>query len=212
MPASSLRSLPDGADGRSQIPRLSVYKAVTAFESPEADAKLLRASGSEPEAFGRFYDRYESAVAAYFLKRVGEPEVAADLTAEVFASALAAAPRYRPRGPTAAAWLFAIARNTLVSSIRRGQVEAKARHRVGFGAVELAPDSLRRLAVADGDRWVSEMLGRLPPTQRDAVRARVLEDRDYGEIARQLRTSELVVRQRVSRGLTTLRKQMEERT
>lgn len=178
----------------------------------EADAELLRASCSDPEAFGRFYDRYESAVAGYFLKRVATPELAADLTAEVFAKALAAAPRYRPKGPTAAAWLFAIARNTLVSSLRRGQVEAKARRVLGFGRIELADESLGRLAAADGDRWVSEMLERLPPEQRDAVRARVLEDRDYGEIARELRSSELVVRQRVSRGLARLREQMEERT
>jgi RNA polymerase sigma-70 factor (ECF subfamily) len=184
---------------------------VTAFE-PETDAELLRASSSEPEAFGRFYDRYETAIASYFLRRVGEPEVAADLTAEVFASALAAAPRYRPREPTAASWLFAIARNTLVSSLRRGRVEAKARRRVGFRPVELADESLRRLAAADGDRWVIEMLEHLPPAQQQAIRARVLEEREYGEIARALRTSELVVRQRVSRGLTTLRKQMEGRT
>ena len=178
----------------------------------EPDAELLRTSSSDPEAFGRFYDRYEAGVAGYFLKRVATPELAADLTAEVFANALAAAPRYRPKAPTAAAWLFAIARNTLVTSLRRGQVEAKARRLVGFGRVELADDSVSRLAAADGDRWVTEMLERLAPAERDAVRARVLEERDYGEIARDLRTSELVVRQRVSRGLARLREEMEERT
>lgn len=184
---------------------------MTAFEGA-TDAELLRASSSDPDAFGRFYDRYEPAVAGYFLRRGAAPDVAADLTAEVFASALAAASRYRPKGPTAAPWLFAIARNALVSSIRRGHVEGKARRRVGFGQIELSDDSLSRLATADGDRWVEELLERLPPAQREAVRARVLEERDYGDIARELRTSELVVRQRVSRGLTRLRKQMEERT
>jgi RNA polymerase sigma-70 factor (ECF subfamily) len=38
----------------------------------------------------------------------------------------------------------------------------------------------------------------------------VLGEQSYPEIARALRTSELVVRKRVSRGLATLRKRMEE--
>jgi DNA-directed RNA polymerase specialized sigma24 family protein len=39
----------------------------------------------------------------------------------------------------------------------------------------------------------------------------VLEERDYGEIAAALETSELVIRKRVSRGLTTLRYEIEEK-
>jgi RNA polymerase sigma factor (sigma-70 family) len=175
----------------------------------ETDAQLLAATRSNPEAFAQFYDRYEHAMAGYFLRRVGPPEAAADLTAEVFAKALAAAPRYRPQGETAAVWLFTMARNTLLSSLRRGQVEAKARRRLGVGRIELEEDTLARLGAADGERWVLEMLGRLPAEQRDAIRARVLDERDYGEIARELQTSELVVRQRVSRGLSALRREME---
>jgi len=178
----------------------------------DSDAELLAATRSDPAAFGRFYDRYESAVAGYFMRRTRMPEVAADLTAEVFAAALAAAGRYRPQGPTAAVWLFAIARNVLASSLRRGQVEANARRQLGVGTIELEADSLARLTAAEGERWVTELLDGLPAGQREAVRARVLQEREYDEIARELRTSELVVRKRVSRGLATLRERMEEPT
>jgi DNA-directed RNA polymerase specialized sigma24 family protein len=40
------------------------------------------------EDFGRFYDRYVSSLLAFFQRRVGNPEVAADLTAETFAAAM----------------------------------------------------------------------------------------------------------------------------
>ena len=175
----------------------------------DSDAELLAATPGDPAAFGRFYDRYEPAVAGYFLRRTRVPEVAADLTAEVFAAALDGAARYRPEGATAAVWLFAIAHNVLASSLRRGAVEARARARVGMAPIELRDESLARLNAADGERWVREMLDRLPVDQRDAVRARVLDERDYGDIARELRTSELVVRKRVSRGLAALRQRME---
>ena len=42
------------------------------------------------------------------------------------------------------------------------------------------------------------------------MRARVLDEEDYAEIAERLRCSESVVRQRVRRGLATLRRIHEE--
>jgi len=45
----------------------------------------------------------------------------------------------------------------------------------------------------------------LPVDERAAVSARVIEERDYDDIAQSLGCSEMVVRKRVSRGLTRLR-------
>jgi DNA-directed RNA polymerase specialized sigma24 family protein len=50
----------------------------------------------------------------------------------------------------------------------------------------------------------------LPPEQREAVQARVVEERPYSEIAAAMSCSELVVRQRVSRGLRALRSHLKE--
>ncbi len=54
------------------------------------------------------------------------------------------------------------------------------------------------------------MVERLPPDQEAAVRARVIEKRDYDEIAKDLRCSEAVVRKRVSRGLAQMREELRE--
>lgn len=158
-----------------------------------------------------FYDRYEEAVVGYFARRVRDPEIVADLTAEVFAAALRAASRYRPSQPTAAGWLFTIAHNTLANSFRSRRVEAQARRRIGIReAVRFGPDELDRVEVLAGsDTWLSGLLEKLPPEQADAIRARVLDDRGYPEIAAELETSELVIRKRVSRGLATLRHELE---
>jgi RNA polymerase sigma-70 factor (ECF subfamily) len=177
-----------------------------------SDAELLSKARTSRGAFAAFYDRYERAIAGYFMRRTRDPELAADLTAEVFAAAFAAADRYRPDAATAAPWLFTIAQNTLGSSVRRGRVEEAARRELGVRvAVELHARSVARLEQAViGDAWVSDLLRRLPADQRAAVRARVLEDRSYDEIAAELATSSLVVRQRVSRGLATLRREVRE--
>ncbi len=177
-----------------------------------SDGELLAASRSNPDAFAAFYDRYEGSVVGYFARRTGDPEVAADLTAEVFAAALGASHRYRPETPSAVGWLFAIAHNKLLKSLRRGRVEADARRRLGIREpIELAAEELERVeSAASSSGWVIELLDRLPPLQRDAVRARIVDERSYPDIAGELQTSELVVRQRVSRGLSKLRAELEE--
>lgn len=62
-----------------------------------------------------------------------------------------------------------------------------------------------------GGRPVLTLLDELPAEQREAVRARVLDERTYPEIAAELRCSESVVRQRVSRGVRTMRRMLEDR-
>ena len=50
------------------------------------------------EDFGRFYDRYVRALLGFFQRRTGDPEAAADLTAETFAAALVARAALRAAG------------------------------------------------------------------------------------------------------------------
>ena len=57
---------------------------------------LARFVDGDAEAFVAFYQRHLPAVLGFFLRRTGDPELTADLTAEVFAAALLAAERYRP--------------------------------------------------------------------------------------------------------------------
>jgi RNA polymerase sigma-70 factor (ECF subfamily) len=56
---------------------------------------------------------------------------------------------------------------------------------------------------------VVELVETLPVGERDAVKARVLDERSYSEIAASLHCSEMVVRKRVSRGLARVRRRLE---
>ena len=56
-----------------------------------------------------------------------------------------------------------------------------------------------------GEEVATQMVDDLPEDQRDAIRAHILEDRGYAEIASSRQLSEATVRKRVSRGLTVLR-------
>ena len=70
----------------------------------------------------------------------------------------------------------------------------------------------RLIRVVIDDDAALELVDELPGDQREAVRARVIDERDYPDIAKDLRCSEAVVRKRVSRGLGKLRARLEEKT
>ena len=156
------------------------------------------------EDFGRFYDRYVRPLLAFFQRRTGDPEAAADLTAETFAAAMIARERYQAQTATAAAWLFAIAQHKLADYRRRGAAEDRMRARLGMQPVAVRAEDAEMIRWL-GDDVAAQMVEELPADQRDAVRAHVLEDRGYAEIARSQELSEATVRKRVSRGLKVLR-------
>jgi RNA polymerase sigma-70 factor (ECF subfamily) len=186
---------------------------VVGVDDDRADEALLVAGRRDTEAFGLFYRRRVDAVLAFFLRRTGDRELAADLTAETFAAALAALPRYRPERSAALAWLFTIAHHKMVDSLRRGQVEDRARRRLGLEPLAFSDEDIeqveQRAASAAGDSALLT-LERLSAEQRAAIKGRVLEEAGYEELAGRLQCSESVVRKRVSRGLAELRTRMKE--
>ena len=179
-----------------------------------SDEELLVATRRDPNAFAVFYRRHLDAVVRFFRSRVYEPELAADLAAETFAAALLASRRYKPGVAPPRAWLYAIARHKLLDSLRHGRVEDDARRRLGMRPVELTDDDLARveeIAAAEQPGGAAlELLDELPDDVRAALGARILDSRDYADIAGELRCSEQVVRKRVSRGLAHLRTRLEE--
>lgn len=176
---------------------------------PRTDGELLVATATDPEAFAVFYRRHVRGVLSFFRRRVDRPELAFDLTAETFAAALEATPRYEPRPEPARGWLYGIAWNTLHEARRRGRADDRARRHLGMEPVVLTDDGVARLETLAGGRAL-RLLEALPSPQRGAVRARVVEERPYDEIAAELQCSESVVRKRVSRGVGAIRRRLSE--
>jgi RNA polymerase sigma factor (sigma-70 family) len=173
-----------------------------------SDVELL-VSGT-PAQYGLFYDRHLGVVRSYVASRVRQPDVVFDLVAETFARALANRAQFDPaRGP-AVGWLIGIARHLIIDSGRRGEVEAASRVRLGMEAVELADEQLERITEL-GRVDLRAALDAIPADQREAVLRRVVLDEPYTTIAGRLRCSEQVVRKRVSRGLASLRADLEAR-
>jgi RNA polymerase sigma-70 factor (ECF subfamily) len=176
-------------------------------ESDRRDERaLLQAARSDAQAFAAFYRAFERPLLGFFMRATARPELAADLTAETFARALESLDAYDPERGRPDQWLFGIARNVLGSSYRQGRVESSARERLGLPRLALDDHTSETIArLSEGEEQAMVALACLPEQQRHAIDARVVHERDYEEIAVELECSEAVVRQRVSRGLRTLR-------
>jgi len=166
------------------------------------DEELL--SAPDARSFEEFYLRNVDMVLGYFARRTGDAELAADLASETFAAVLAGRRRYKPRKGAATAWLFGIASRKLADAQRKGYAERRMCKRLGMERIDLTDADIAHIeSLGEG-----ALLEDLPVDQAIAVRAHVIDERPYGEIAGELHTSEAAVRKRVSRGLATARRRI----
>src|ERR1700709_2518459 len=77
-----------------------------------------------------FYRAHVEAVQRFIARRVDDPHLAADLTAEGFLAAIGAASTYRSDRGAPVAWLFGIARIVVASESRRSARERHAARRI----------------------------------------------------------------------------------
>ena len=170
------------------------------------DEELL--AGHDVASFALFYRRHVDAMLGFFSRRSRDAELAADLTAETFAAALAGRARYRPEAGAAVSWLFAIAMHKLVDAQRRGHAERRAQRRLGMERIELDDEDIARINALGDDPGVASWLQTLSHDQAEAIRAHVIDERSYEAIAEHEHVSPAVVRKRVSRGLAVVRDRM----
>jgi RNA polymerase sigma factor (sigma-70 family) len=164
---------------------------------------------ADPGEFDDLYRRESEGVLVFFTRRTFDPEIALDLTAETFAQAYVGWRRVRGNSrEERQAWLYTIARRQLSRYLRRGRVERAALVRLGIQVPVAHEDDLRsierRAELAELRGALGDELGRLSSEQQRALELRVVQERPYEEVAREMGISEPAARARVSRGLRTL--------
>jgi len=170
------------------------------------DLALVTAALADPRAFAPLYRRYAEPVYRYCYRRVSDPDLAADLTASIFTRAIERLPTFRRDGAdTFRAWLFAIARNAVIDTYRRGRSE---------GALPVdSPDDdpgPETLAVHrdELDRLLA-VLHRIPEQHRQIIELR-LAGLTAAEIASMLGLTRAAVKSAQTRAYSRLRELLSE--
>ncbi len=172
------------------------------------DAELLGMARTDASAFRAVYERHAAGIHRFHLARTRDHEAALDLTAETFAQAWLSLGRFRDVvNGSAAPWLYTIARNVLVTSVRKRRVEQSASERLGM----LAGRETDAPVAEPSETWVEgldEALAELPSELRQAVTLRVIDELPYSDVADATGTTVGAARVRVHRGLTAIRQRL----
>jgi RNA polymerase sigma-70 factor (ECF subfamily) len=206
-------SLP--AVAKPYLDQLEFVERVLASDEHDEDVAtgrlVTRFQAGDVEAFTELYLRYFDRVYGYLQVALRDPHEAEDVTQQVFVNVFEALPRYERRSQPFRAWLFRIARNRGIDSLRKRQ---------RFEPADPAELQRRREDAADDKattralEWLSDaeilvLIERLPQGQRQVVVLRYMLDLTMAEIAQVLDRSPAAVRQLHSRALRFLEKRLE---
>jgi RNA polymerase sigma-70 factor (ECF subfamily) len=168
---------------------------------------------SDPAALEAFYREHVEAVTRFVVRRVDDPYLAADLTAEVFLAAIDSAGGYRPERGAPRAWLFGVARNVVASEQRRALRERRARARMEGRRLLDDHDVERMVERIDAAAQARELfaaLDVLPAGERAVFELVALDDLSVNEAAAALGVRRVTARVRLHRARATLRRRLAE--
>lgn len=93
------------------------------FKKPDVapEAELIRKATVDPHEFKPLYNTYFKEIFRFIHKRVGDKELTADLTQQVFLSAITNLGKYQVRGAPFVSWLYRIASNLCMDYFRKSK-------------------------------------------------------------------------------------------
>lgn len=147
----------------------------------------------------------------FVLRGLGDPGAAQDVVQETFVRAWRSVDRYDPTIASLRVWLFAIARNAMLDSVRAASARPWQGNLLDPPTVEAAGQTVEDQSEQLLRSWVvEEALRRISPEHRDAIVETHLKERPYAEVAGERGIPVGTVRSRVFYGLKALRVAMDE--
>jgi RNA polymerase sigma-70 factor, ECF subfamily len=168
----------------------------------------VRSIGTDPAAFTEFYRAHVDEVTKFVARRVADPQLVADVTAEVFVAVIEAEPRYRGSFGGPRTWLYGIARNIIAAEFRRSVREQRAESLVAGRRLLDADDVDRLMEKIDAFRQVRKLLAELralPEGERAVLELVSVDGLSVSEAAAALNIRQVTARVRLHRARRALR-------
>lgn len=171
----------------------------------DPDDALVTAARAEPDQFGLLYERYLPGVYRYLAARVGRRDEAADLTQTVFLRAFRSLSSYRSTRAPFSAWLFRIARNAAIDSLRRRRpsVSLDSLSDVLIAASGESPETLAERR--ERMERLRGLVASLDSNKRELLILRFAGDLTVREIAKVVGKSEAATQKQLTRTINTLK-------
>ncbi|WP_089155351.1 ECF subfamily RNA polymerase sigma factor, BldN family [Micromonospora sp. NBS 11-29] len=153
-----------------------------------------RAQAGEAEAFGLIYDRYVDTVFRFVYFRVGNRQLAEDLTSDTFLRALKRIGSFTWQGRDLGAWLVTIARNLVADHFKSGRyrLEVTTGDVLDADREDRGPEGSPEAAVVEHITNVALLTAvkQLNPEQQECIVLRFLQGFSVAETARAMGKNE----------------------
>jgi RNA polymerase sigma-70 factor (ECF subfamily) len=160
----------------------------------EVWALVERAQAGESEAFGLIYDRYVDTVFRFVYFRVGNRQLAEDLTSDTFLRALKRIGSFTWQGRDLGAWLVTIARNLVADHFKSGRyrLEVTTGDVLDADREDRGPEGSPESAVVDHITNVALLTAvkQLNPEQQECIVLRFLQGFSVAETAQTMGKNE----------------------
>lgn len=204
MESLQLDSNPSDALGR--------HLGVTAAREHGVSAVQVPMIGADPEIFDAFYTEHLEDLQRFVARRVGDPERAADLTADIFLAAINSAHRFRPRA-TPKTWLYGIAVVVVAEDRRQGARERAREERIRGSALLDEEETARiegRIDAAARARRIYEAMDRLGDDERAVLELVAIDELTVAEAATAVGVRPVTARVRLHRARRKMRADLDE--
>ncbi len=178
-----------------------VEQADTRAVGSLSDAAAVTAARNDLAAFEPLYRAYADRVYRYCLRRLNDPDRAADATSAVFIKALQSIGTCQP--DSFRSWLFSIAHNVTIDANRTRRIHSELDDALSVSSSDPSPEDAA--LTAETRLEIVALLDLLTPDQRQVVELR-LAGLDGYEIAEALGRSRAAVDTAQSRAVARLRK------
>lgn len=169
--------------------------------SPQTDEELFRRSTrGDEDAFTTLYRRRQPSVYRFALHMSGRPDLAEEVTQEVFLTLIREPSRFDADRGALSAFLFGITRNFVLRHIERDRRHVYMDEAPEFDPEADGPDLLSELTRGQAADAVRQAVLALPATYREAVVLCDLEEMSYADAAEALAVPIGTVRSRLNRG------------
>jgi RNA polymerase sigma-70 factor (ECF subfamily) len=168
--------------------------------------RLQKASSLDRNTLGGIYDEYHPILYSYIYRRVGDVEVARDLTADVFRRFLQATANGNGPNAQLRAWLYRVAHNIVVDHYRRRKNQPGQLLQEQMPSEEADPGSAAEQRIQCED--VRRAMNHLTADQQEVIALKFLQGLTNDEIAHITRKSVGAVKALQHRALAALRRQL----
>jgi len=187
------------------VSRLPGTDTMTDMPGETSHAALIAAiaAGRDRAAFAALFSHYAPRLKSFLQRRGADAAEAEELAQEALLAVWRKAGQFDPGRATAAAWIFAIARNLRIDALRRARLAIPVSDPADEADPPPAADAL--LAADQRARRLHDAIAALPAEQSEALRLAYFDERSHSEMETALAIPLGTVKSRLRLAMARLR-------